>query len=179
MDKKLSILICGLKDREAILMNLAKILKLQGDSRIEILANIDKGESSIGKKRNELLQSAKGEYVCFVDDDDMISPFYTSHILKAIENNPDCVGIKGVIVQKNHPPKYFIHSLKYKDWYEENGIYYRCPNHLNPIKKELAIQVGFPDSYYQEDRNFSLRIKNILTTETYIDDPIYYYYPSN
>jgi glycosyltransferase involved in cell wall biosynthesis len=179
MNKQLSILICGLKKREPLLMHLAKILKTQGDGRIEILANIDNGESSIGKKRNELLYSAKGEYVCFVDDDDMVSPYYTSKILKALETNPDCVGIKGVIVQKDTQPKIFIHSLQYNDWYEENGIYYRCPNHLNPIKRDIAKQVGFPDLSYQEDQNFSLRLKGFLKTESFIDEPLYYYYPNS
>jgi glycosyltransferase involved in cell wall biosynthesis len=178
MNKKLSILMCGLKDREPLLMNLAKILKTQGDGRIEILANIDAGESSIGKKRNELLYSAKGEYVCFVDDDDMISPYYISKILNGIETNPDCVGIKGVIVQRNIQPRIFIHSVQYKDWYEENKIYYRCPNHLNPIKREIAKQVGFPDVSYHEDQNFSLRVKDLLKTESFIDEPLYFYYPS-
>jgi glycosyltransferase involved in cell wall biosynthesis len=178
MEKKLSILICGIKERESILMNLARILKLQGDGRIEILANIDNGESSIGKKRNELLESSKGEYVCFVDDDDNVSPFYIHNIIKALEGNPYCVGIKGIIVQKNHKPKTFIHSIKYKDWYEENGIYYRCPNHLNPIKREIAKTVGFPNLSYHEDKDFSIRVKDFLKIENFIDDPIYFYYPS-
>jgi glycosyltransferase involved in cell wall biosynthesis len=176
--KKLSILICSLKIREKLLMNLARILKMQGDSRVEILSIIDNGEISIGEKRNKLLHSAKGEYVCFLDDDDMISPFYTSNILKALEKTPDCVGFKGIITQNNVQPKLFIHSLKYDSWYEENDIYYRCPNHLNPIKKELAISVGFPDLYYHEDQHFSMRIKKLLKTEEFIDDPIYFYYPS-
>lgn len=179
MEKQLSVLICGLKDREQLLMNLAKTLKLQGDSRIEILANIDQGETPIGKKRNELLHNAKGKYVCFVDDDDAVSPFYISKILDAITNDSDCIGIKGIITQKGHGPKYFIHSIEYKDWYEKDGIYYRCPNHLNPIKRELAKNVGFPETYYHEDQNFSLRIKDFLKTETFIEEPLYFYYPSN
>ena len=177
--KKLSILICSLKSRETLLMNLARILKMQGDSRVEILSIIDNGEISIGEKRNKLLYSAKGEYVCFLDDDDMISPFYIPNILKALEKTPDCVGFKGIITQKNKEQKIFIHSIKYNSWYEENNIYYRCPNHLNPIKKELAISIGFPNLYYHEDQNFSMRIKDLLKTEEFINDPIYFYYPNN
>lgn len=179
MSKKLSILICGLKNREPVLLNLAKCLKFQGTSDVEILANIDNGENPIGKKRNELLANAKGEYVCFVDDDDYVSPLYVSKILKSIENKPDCVGIEGIIVQQGQGPKKFIHSLRYSEWFEENNVYYRCPNHLNPVKREIACSVGFPDLYYHEDRDYSMRIKPHLKTEEYINDPIYFYYPNN
>jgi cellulose synthase/poly-beta-1,6-N-acetylglucosamine synthase-like glycosyltransferase len=170
---------CGLKSREQLMLNMGKVLKLQGNQHVEILASVDNGETPIGKKRNELLGQSKGEYVCFVDDDDMISPYYVHNILNALETKPDCVGIEGVIVQKNQPPRLFIHSLKYKEWFEENGIYYRCPNHLNPIKREIACSVGFPEKYYHEDRDFSLVVKDKLSTEVYIHEPIYYYYPSN
>ena len=176
--KKLSILICGLKKREPLVMNLARILKLQGTSDIEILADIDEGQVPVGKKRNELLYNAKGEYVCFVDDDDMVSPFYITKILKAIETNPDCVGIVGIIAQKNHGLRKFIHSLQYDHWFEENNIYYRCPNHLNPIKREIALDVRFPEIYSDEDINFSSRVKPHLKTEVFIEEPLYYYYPA-
>lgn len=179
MSKRLSILICGIKSRESLLMNLAKTLKHQGNNSVEILASIDSGESPIGRKRNELLDNSKGDYVCFVDDDDQVSPFYISRILKAVETNPDCVGIEGIIVQKGIGPRKFIHSLRYNDWYEDNNVYYRCPNHLNPIKREIAMGIKFPEISYHEDRDFSIRLKDHLKTEEYIEDPIYFYYPSN
>lgn len=178
MNKRLSILTATMYGRAEIFNNLARVLKAQSNYTVEMLANCDNGEKSIGQKRNELLESAKGDYVVFVDDDDMVSPFYVFSILKGIESNPDCCGIEGVITQKRIGPKKFIHSLKYQDWFEEDDIYYRCPNHLNPIKREIALDARFPDKSWQEDKDFSERLKGKLKTEVYIKGPIYYYYPS-
>jgi glycosyltransferase involved in cell wall biosynthesis len=179
MNKKLSILTCTLESRRQIFENLGRVLKLQSNNEVEMLASLDSGERSIGVKRNELLEAAKGEYVVFVDDDDMVSPFYVASILMAIKDKPDCCGIEGIITQKNIGPKKFIHSLKFDHWFEKDEIYYRCPNHLNPIKREIALDVRFPDLYYKEDQDFSERLKGKLKTETFIKGPIYFYYPSS
>lgn len=179
MSKKLSILIVTLKSREHLLNGLRRVLKAQLTPEVEVLVSADEKESSIGSKRNSLLKTATGDYVCFVDDDDLVSPFYVSKILKATENTPDCVGIQGVITLKNVGPRVFIHSLQYTNWFEKDDIYYRCPNHLNPIKREIALSIGFPDISNQEDRVFSYNLQGKLKTETYIDTPIYYYYPSS
>ena len=179
MNKKLSILIVTLKSRENLFLNLKRILKNQITPEVEVLVSCDEKEHSIGYKRNNLLQSATGDYVCYVDDDDLVSPFYISKILKAIENKPDCVGLRGVIILKGIGPRIFEHSVQIKSWYEKNNIYYRCPNHLNPIKREIAQSVGFPDISNQEDRAFSFNIQGKLKTETLIEEPVYYYYPSS
>jgi len=178
MSKKLSILTATLTKRSLVFHNLARILNAQSNNSVEMLANIDDGEKTIGAKRNELLNAAQGDYIVFVDDDDMVSPYFISSILEAIKDQPDCVGIEGIITQKHLGSRKFIHSIKYKEWYEENNIYYRCPNHLNPVKREIALKVGFPDLSYQEDKDYSLRLKEELVTEVYITDPIYFYYPS-
>lgn len=178
MSKKLSILTVTLKQRMPVFENLARVLKAQANSSVEMLAVCDSGEKTIGAKRNELLEAAKGDYVVFVDDDDMVSPFYVFGILEAIKQNPDCCGIEGIITINNVGPKKFIHSIQYQDWFEKDDIYYRCPNHLNPIKREIALDTKFPDQSWQEDKVFSEALKGKLKTEVYIRGPIYFYYPS-
>lgn len=179
--KSLSILTCSLKSRSFVFKRLENILKKQiyNYKQIELLANIDEGEKSIGLKRNELLNASSGRYVVFVDDDDVVSSDYVFKILTAIKSkDPDCCGIEGRIIKNNSIPKKFKHSIRYKDWYEENGIYYRCPNHLNPIKRELALSVGFDDISFGEDKNFSIKIQPLLKTEVFIPGPVYFYQPS-
>jgi glycosyltransferase involved in cell wall biosynthesis len=178
MNKRLSILTVTMDSRQAVFQNLARVLRAQSNSNVEMLANSDNGIKSIGQKRNELLQAAKGDYVVFVDDDDMVSPFYTYGILEALKSNPDCCGIEGIITLKNIGPKKFIHSVQYQDWYEKDDIYYRCPNHLNPIKREIALDTMFTNKSWQEDKDFSEALKGKLKTEVYIKGPIYFYYPS-
>jgi len=178
MSKKISILTVTVDSRKDVFQNLARVLRAQSNGEVEMLANSDNGSKSIGQKRNELLQAAKGDYVVFVDDDDMVSPFYTFGILEALKSNPDCCGIEGIITLRNIGPKKFIHSIQYQDWFENDDIYYRCPNHLNPIKREIALDTMFPDKSWQEDKAFSEALKGKLKTEVYIKGPIYYYYPS-
>lgn len=177
--KKLSILIVTLKSREKLLYGLKRVLKNQLTSDVEVLVSCDEKEASIGAKRNSLLNSAKGKYISFIDDDDLVSPFYVSEILKAIENNSDCVGIRGIITLKNIGPRIFEHSLKNTSWFEKDNVYYRCPNHLNPIKREIALSTGFPDISNQEDRAYSFNLQGKLKTESFIDMPLYYYFPSS
>ena len=179
MNKTLSILIVSLKSRKHLLNRLSDVLKPQMTPEVEVLVSLDEKQSSIGSKRNGLLRQAQGKYVSFVDDDDLVSSDYINKILNAATNNSDCIGIEGVITLKEFGPRVFIHSLKYKEWFEKDGIYYRNPNHLNPIKRDIALSVGFPNISNQEDKVFSYNIQSKLRTETYIETPIYYYYPSS
>lgn len=179
-NKLLDILICSLYEREKELDNLCGVLSPQAGDDIGILVECDKREMSVGTKRNKLLSLATAEYVCFVDDDDMIAPNYVDLIRSALEKRPDCVGIEGIITFDGRGPRKFIHSKRYDHWFEKNGIYYRTPNHLNPVKRELAVQVGFPDSRHGEDAVYSSNLFPRLQSEEYIDGPIYFYnYKSN
>ena len=196
-DKKLSILICSIVGRELLLQNLVNELKRQSIGKtddVEILIEVDNKEISTGAKRNILLKRARGDYICFVDDDDKVSYDYVAKILEAVESNPDCCSLVGLLGRKMNrktlrrmqrrkekinpdeiQSNIFIHSLKYKEWFEKDGVYYRCPNHLNTIKRELALQVGFPDVSQSEDRAYSLKLFPLLKTESVIEGIIYYY----
>lgn len=171
----LSILICSLNDRQKSLSILLSELRRQKTKDIEILVESDGGEMMIGDKRNILLENSSGKYVSFIDDDDDISPDYVSKVLKAIKKEPDCCGLEGTITTNGRRPKKFIHSLQYKKWFEKNGIYYRNPNHLNAIKREIALKVGFSSKSHGEDRDFSMAVLPYLKTEEYISGPIYFY----
>jgi glycosyltransferase involved in cell wall biosynthesis len=60
-----------------------------------VLVSIDNRQKKISDKRNELLDRAKGDYVVFIDDDDLVPSYYIYELLKAIEAKPDCVGFDG------------------------------------------------------------------------------------
>jgi glycosyltransferase involved in cell wall biosynthesis len=180
--KKLSILILSLGRRKHYLDRLMGILKPQENEEVEILINTDNGEKSIGTKRNELLKDAIGDYICFVDDDDVVSNDYIDKILKATESNPDTIGIHLLHKEDNILRGLTYHSLKYTHWWDETNKenpnlknYYRNPNHLNPVKREYALEVGFPEINHGEDRWYSQNILKFLKTEEYIETPIYEY----
>jgi len=177
--KKLSVLICSLIKRKEKLYRLLSHLnsQIQFIKSVEILVETDSGQMSIGTKRNLLLQRAQGDYIAFIDDDDLVSDDYISKILNAIRTNPDCCSLQGEIT--HHGQKdIFIHSLKYDHWFEKDSIYYRCPNHLNTIRRELALQVKFPEKNHGEDKDFSMLIYPLLKTEIEIEGTIYYYLAS-
>ena len=60
------------------------------DSRIRV---IDRKNGGVSAARNTGLQAAKGEYLCFIDDDDSVEPDYLPNLLAAAQAHPtaDCI----------------------------------------------------------------------------------------
>jgi len=179
---KLSILIPTIEGREECLKNIFQKLSMQISKcnlaeKVEILIEKDNRERTIGAKRNILMARAKGDYICFVDDDDDVSDDYISLILNAIKGGSDCVGIVGIITFDGKGSKKFIHSLVYSKYDLKENIYQRPPNHLNPIKKSIASKFQFPEKSFGEDTDWAMEIckSGILKTEQFIQKPIYFY----
>lgn len=193
---KLSILILTIEKRSKYLEDLLKTFseQLSGrvevmvdlnykiynfiDSNIEIIVNYSEN-LSIGEKRNNLLEIARGKYLYFFDDDDMPSNDNIETILKAIETNPDCVSLRGIMTTNGSNPEIFEHSIQYKAWKTtKNKIKYeRFPNHLNCIRADIAKQFKFPEVNHGEDFAWSKAIheSGLLKKEFYVDSVLYYY----
>ena len=158
---------------------------LQGDfsgsSQVEIVINDwTPEEATTGQKRNHLINIARGDFICFVDDDDLVADDYLHKILTVIKRKPtnDCIGIVGQISwqgTKRVNPKKFIHSVTVSEWHEKDNVYYRTPNHLNPIAARHAKAVEFPDITVGEDHVWSDAIRPLLEHEIMIEDTLYYY----
>jgi glycosyltransferase involved in cell wall biosynthesis len=176
---KLSILIPTISSREAMLCRLLDRLLPQRVDGVEVIVRSDNGEDSIGAKRNALVAQSKGEWICFIDDDDLVAPDYVARILAALTLNPDCVGfwvnryVNGAFEARA------CHSLRYCRYAtNENGqerIYERTPNHLNPIRREIAESVPFPELNHGEDTSYAVRAYPLLESEVFIDAPLYDY----
>lgn len=141
---------------------------------VEIIAD-DSMDYNVGVKRNKLLAMANGEYIVFVDDDDQVSPNYVSLILEAIKSGADCIGINGTMTTNGHALQQWFISKEYQQWHTANYIHYRTPNHISPVKRELALQAGFPEIAFGEDAEYSRRLLPLLKTETIIKEPLYHY----
>jgi glycosyltransferase involved in cell wall biosynthesis len=178
-DKRLSILICSLESRADKLERLMDVLTPQLTVEVEVLTHVDNGEASIGRKRNELMEAALGDYVAFVDDDDMVSDDYVEKVLTALDSDPDCASLTGIIYFAGGKSALFDHSTEHQEWSTgADGVYYRSPNHLNAIKRSIANKVIFEDINFGEDKKFSDKVRPFLRKETRIPGEIYYYYPS-
>ena len=171
---RLSILICSLNDREEKLKGLLEELEKQHHEAVEILVEVDNGKISTGAKRNRLLKKAKGDYIAFIDDDDMVSVNYIVKILEALKTDPDCCSLEGILFRPNQTYP-FYHTIECDRWHQEGGKYYRTPNHLNTVKRELALQTGFLRIDRGEDVDYSTRIRHLLKTEAHIKGVLYYY----
>lgn len=172
----LSILICTLPERAEKLKRLLAILRPQMTADVEILTN-DMGRNvTTGEKRNLLLRNANGLYSVFIDDDDIVSHDYVAKILQAAKLNPDCITFRGYMTTNGFNRVNFV--LRLGEKYEErNGMYFRFPNHITPIKTEIGRQVAFENITIGEDYKWALQIKdrNLLKTEFYIDSELYHY----
>lgn len=147
---------------------------------VEVITD-DSMDYNIGTKRNKLLEMAKGEFIVYVDDDDLISNNYVSLVLEACKSKPDCIGINGIITTDGKDERQWFISKEYGHWHTgANGVYYRTPNHISPVKRELALQAGFPEISFGEDAEYSNRLLPLLKSEVIIAQPIYkYLYKSN
>ncbi len=183
----LSILICTIESRRDSFEKLFSKLNTQrmavdyGSDKIEILAICDNKQISVGKKRQALLEMAKGLYVVFIDDDDDIPGNYINKIIDSVTSDsgfPDSVGFK-IECNIGGKKETAIASNKYHDWCEnKDGFRYcRTPYHKTPILKAIAKAIGFKDMRYAEDYDYSKRLKDsgLIKKEFFIDQVMYYY----
>lgn len=141
---------------------------------VEVIINRNE-KDNIGKKRNTMVQEAKGEWLIHLDVDDWIPEYYVSKLLEAIETKPDCVGISGYMTTNGKNKKLWHISKDYDGWYEKDNVYYRCTNHITAVKREIALKVPFPELNRGEDYDYSMRLREHLKTEVKIEGMMYGY----
>jgi len=184
MNPTFSVLICTIDGREqmlnSLMFTLAKQIRdfnLKND--VEIMLSKDKrGEHTIGFKRNTLLQGCNGEYAAFIDDDDMVSDDYLPLLVNKMKTEqPDVIALEGVITTNGLNARTFIHSIQYNSVFEQNGIYYRPPLHLNPIKTKISKNFRFPEINHGEDVEWGLQIarSGLLQKESNVGKAYYFY----
>lgn len=156
------------------LAELRQILDPQLTPEVEVITDHSMSYN-IGTKRNKLLSLACGKYIVMIDADDIISTDYVEKILQACKSNCDCIGISGVITTNGRNEMQWHISKDYMGWFERKNIYYRTPNHISPVKRELALAAGFPEIAFAEDHEYSMRLLPMLKTEIKIQGILYYY----
>jgi hypothetical protein len=186
---KLSILIATLNSRAAVKERLVTSLNIQCErlpgwweepvKPVEIIELDDDGELILGDKRNQLLERASGEYVAFIDDDDMVADSYVADALAAINaSHPDCVTFKGIITTNGGSSGEFRFDMNYPHniWEKDaNGVHMRCPSIWCPIKASIAKSVKFMSIDCAEDRVWAIQIYPLVHTQAYINKHLYFY----
>ena len=152
-------------------------------SAIEIVALHNNGEHGIGVYRQRLLDSARGRWVSFVDDDDRIAAtFVTSLATALVVHGPQVVGFPMWI---DYPTGGRIEadlSLRYDGWerYADGRI--TCDlTIIQPIRADLARLGRFDTGAFPEDRAWRAQVRPHLDPagEHYLPgDHLYWYQPN-
>jgi glycosyltransferase involved in cell wall biosynthesis len=158
-----------------------QIRKCHAEQLVEILTDIDNGETPVGTKRNRLMERASGKYVVSIDSDDKVYDCYIEEVLNAAESDVDCFAINGIMTTNGrHEIKWWIakdNEYGAKQGSDGKTYYVRWPNHITPIRASIAKQFKFNDVYIGEDYEWSKEIHNsgLIKTEYVIEKPLYHY----
>ena len=157
-----------------------QISKLDNPKDVEIMVLLDNKRRSIGYKRDALLKIARGDYVAYVDDDDIVSDFYIEEAIKAIDENKgvDVITFKQRIFENSNGP----FSITFELGYPRNdtpGLVSanakRPPWHPCFWRRELVQNINFPDEMYGEDWLWAEQANKVATTAYHIDEYMHTY----
>jgi len=181
----ISILIPTMKPRQAlfeqVLAEVQRQIRETPEIRVEVLWESDNGELTLGQKRNVLMDRCSGKYHCFVDDDDVLAPYFLKTFVPMIQSTEDydCASFVGAHYVRGKFNKLFHHSLDYPEWYEKPDRFIRSVSPMNLIRTSIVRQVRYADIRNTEDHEFSKRLmaSGLLKKEFKIhpDRPIYHY----
>ena len=183
MEITLSILICSVdtEERQAKLKKLISELNRQisknyAEEVIEIIIDTDNMEKSVGKKRNDLIEKAQGEFICFIDDDDFISENYLSTILYHLNSGIDILLIAIEHIENGVNKPKIIPSLYIDNLNTGEAVFKTNHFHLCPHKKSIARNVLFEWVNFAEDMLYSQKMVKHINNYFLISEPIYIYF---
>jgi hypothetical protein len=134
------------------------------------------GGLSIGKKREALVMRAQGKYLCFVDDDDLVSGNYLETLLRLCQNDADVITFRSFCMLKQ-----FLSVVDMSLNHEENEqmnpdfIVRRKPWHICPVRSVYAKMHGFLDISYAEDWDWFGRVLPMCANEVHTNAILHVY----
>jgi len=162
-DYDLSILIPTLIERHSLFQRLKgwiqeKFARLCPGLRLEVAHVIDNRERSVGLKRRQLLEGARGKYMAFVDDDDEVTDAYFEDFFSFFQSGMDVMRLRGQMDVHT-----FTHSLEtsLSGKMYANNTFVRPPNHLNPMLTDIAKLCQFEDARRGEDLKWSIAVSRL------------------
>ena len=184
----LDILIPSIPERDEMRIKLTNELKRQGeflkdhpylgmnviyvDGRKSFL----NGGMSIGEKRQSLLDSASGKYVCFLDDDEQIAPNYLETLMRMCNMDVDVCTFRAMVKLENAWGLVDMRlSYKLNDQFTPEHTVRRTPWHICPVRREFAQLYKFDDINNAEDSRWFEQVLAHCTTEAHTDKIIFQY----
>lgn len=180
---RLSILMCSVGDRLDRMKLGYTFLAGQAEAypeQVEVLALTDNRCRSIGLKRQALLDAARGEYVCFIDDDDDVPDHFVSDIVTAMEQarqRPDVFVFPTLCVSDAYGSMLVDHSISYENESAKVPDFRRKPWFMHPIERGLAQSGRFPDVSWAEDDAWLGQLWDRMAIEIRVSEhPLYTYH---
>jgi len=200
-----TILVPTLGERGALFERLMAGLLPQLDpyeGRVRVVGWWNNGMPSLPEIRQKLVMATTTDYLSFVDDDDLVSPFYVAEIVRALETGivpctcraltdggghshgcryqwPDYVGFQVQCYSDGHPTAIAYHSLAYGRWRNLKGRHERDISHINPMRTKIARSADFRRTRRgaPEDRAWvdQLRRGGRLKAEVVVPRILYHY----
>lgn len=153
----------------------------EADDRICV---IHKANGGLSSARNRGLQCAKGEFVCFVDSDDVISPYYVEHLLHLVQVHACDIAVGQYVCFNEDEPRFangdeaaqILEGKKAIDklFGATNVCATIACNKL--YKKALFSDVKFPDGLIHEDEAVAYRLYYKADRVAFSDTVVYGYY---
>lgn len=149
---------------------------------VEILCFLDNKKRTIGKKREGLVQLARGEYQIQIDDDDLVGDNFVSELMSVIDRNEGYDVILFNQYASINGGNFFTVSFDIGNENEQCRQEYgkwvdikRSPFHNMCWKTSLAQTELFPDASYSEDWHWAKRLIPKVKTSFKINKHLTYY----
>jgi glycosyltransferase involved in cell wall biosynthesis len=158
-----------------------KIISQRGSQHIEHLVLYDNRARSIGMKRQALLNSARGDFIAFVDDDDDVSEDYVTRLIEAIIEHPeaDVITFDQAAIYNGKP--FTVHfQLGAKDDKlildgPDDQRITRGPWHVCAWRRTKIRHCQFLDTNYGEDAAWVAQARQHVTRAHHIDGILHTY----
>jgi len=157
--------------------------QIEDDAPVEVLVFEDNKRRSIGRKRNDLIQLAQGDFITFVDDDDGVDDDYVQALLRAIVANPnaDVFAINQRCWYNGTGPfkvEFGIENDNDEMCKDESGRWMdlkRSLTHSCVWRAEIAKKVNVPDKGYFEDTEWAAEASRHVQKQVRVPDAVHVY----
>ena len=186
MQPQLSIVTLTMPDRQKRFKTLKAVIDKQikymrevhlSLGSIEHVVVAEQTKKTIGYRRNLGLNRAKGKYIAFIDDDDMISLEYVESLVRKTYEDKDAVLFdyllfnQGMVtdlqadLNAKHNP-----SLSSDSYVNNTGVW-----HTSAIRADIAKQGEFTDGNWNEDINYLEVVRPLIKNVTCVNKFLYFY----
>ena len=175
---KLSILVLTTPKRlSTFLPKIVTELCLQAEGKdVEVLWLGDNYKRTVGAKRNALIEICKGEYFCFVDDDDWVVSDYVTTILQGLQDKPTVFCFGAYRHHNGKKDREVRFGVEYKTDKNSTGAYFRIPNHLMVWNKKSVEGVRFEELNFGEDSKWAMEVLKLIKKQSRTRKILYQYY---